>query len=90
MTTRNRSRVFTLQPTDYLIGPTIGNPDLCLSWPQATVPSGDGIDWQFGEHDFRVQFYALLMILQVRRSYRRSTASSGISLQILVCLLRQR
>ncbi|TDL25860.1 acid protease [Rickenella mellea] len=39
---------FTLQPTDFLIGPAAGNPNLCLSWPQATPPSSDGIDWQFG------------------------------------------
>lgn len=39
---------YTLQPTDYLIGPTEGSPDLCLSWPQATPPSSDGIDWQLG------------------------------------------
>lgn len=39
---------FSLQPTDYLIGPTEGNPDLCLSWPMATPPSPDGIDWQLG------------------------------------------
>ncbi|TFK87451.1 acid protease [Polyporus arcularius HHB13444] len=39
---------FTLQPTDYLIGPASGNPNLCLSWPRALPPSSDGIDWQFG------------------------------------------
>jgi len=39
---------FVLQPTDYLIGPTEGNPDLCLSWPKASPPSADGIDWQLG------------------------------------------
>ncbi|KAF9237664.1 aspartic peptidase domain-containing protein [Melanogaster broomeanus] len=37
---------FVLQPTDYLIGPTSGNPDLCLSWPKASPPSSDGVDWQ--------------------------------------------
>jgi len=39
---------FTLQPTDYLIGPAFGNPNLCLSWPRALPPSPDGIDWQMG------------------------------------------
>jgi len=39
---------FTLQPTDYLIGPASGDPDLCLSWPAALPPSSDGIDWQLG------------------------------------------
>lgn len=44
-----RGRVFVMQPTDYLIGPTEGTPDLCLSWPKASPPSSDGIDWQLGE-----------------------------------------
>ncbi|KAF8553950.1 acid protease [Imleria badia] len=39
---------FVLQPTDYLIGPTEGDPSLCLSWPKASPPSADGIDWQLG------------------------------------------
>ncbi|KAM6504503.1 aspartic peptidase A1 [Amanita muscaria] len=39
---------YILQPTDYLIGPASGNPNLCLSWPRATLPSSDGIDWQIG------------------------------------------
>ncbi|KAH8118020.1 acid protease [Phellopilus nigrolimitatus] len=39
---------FTLQPTDYLIGPVSGNPTFCLSWPRAVQSSGDGIDWQLG------------------------------------------
>ncbi|KAF7986478.1 hypothetical protein HWV62_31273 [Athelia sp. TMB] len=39
---------FTLQPSDYLIGATAGDPDYCLSWPMASPPSSDGIDWQFG------------------------------------------
>ncbi|KII89952.1 hypothetical protein PLICRDRAFT_40126 [Plicaturopsis crispa FD-325 SS-3] len=38
----------TLQPSDFLIGPTAGNPDLCLTWPRALDPSSDGIDWQLG------------------------------------------
>jgi len=39
---------YILQPTDYLIGPASGDPNLCLSWPIATPPSQDGIDWQIG------------------------------------------
>ncbi|KAF8135033.1 acid protease [Boletus edulis] len=39
---------FVLQPTDYIIGPVAGNPGLCLSWPKASPPSADGIDWQLG------------------------------------------
>ncbi|KAJ7227150.1 aspartic peptidase A1 [Mycena pura] len=41
-------QTYTLEPTDYLIGPTSGDPAVCLSWPRALAPSGDGIDWQFG------------------------------------------
>ncbi|GJE88752.1 A1 family peptidase [Phanerochaete sordida] len=41
-------QTFVMQPTDYLIGPTSGTPDLCLSWPRASAPSSDGIDWQLG------------------------------------------
>ncbi|KAI8980194.1 acid protease [Trametes punicea] len=39
---------FVLQPTDYLIGPASGNPNMCLSWPRALPPSSDGLDWQLG------------------------------------------
>jgi hypothetical protein len=39
---------YTLQPTDYIIGPASGNPDLCLTWPRALSPNSDGIDWQMG------------------------------------------
>jgi len=39
---------YTLQPSDYLIGPTVGEPTLCLTWPRALPPSSDGIDWQIG------------------------------------------
>lgn len=39
---------FILEPTDYIIGPAEGNPDLCLSWPKASPPSADGIDWLLG------------------------------------------
>ncbi|KAF7330566.1 hypothetical protein MVEN_02496700 [Mycena venus] len=41
-------QTYTLEPTDYLIGPASGNPKTCLSWPRALAPSPDGIDWQFG------------------------------------------
>ncbi|THV03241.1 acid protease [Dendrothele bispora CBS 962.96] len=39
---------FTLLPTDYLIGPASGNPEICLSWPRAVTPGADEIDWQLG------------------------------------------
>ena len=39
---------YTLLPSDYLIGPTAGEPELCLTWPKASPPSSDGIDWQMG------------------------------------------
>ncbi|KAF8992829.1 aspartic peptidase domain-containing protein [Cyathus striatus] len=39
---------YTMQPSDYIIGPASGNPNLCLSWPRALPPSADGIDWQLG------------------------------------------
>ncbi|KAJ7104191.1 acid protease [Mycena belliarum] len=41
-------QTYTVEPTDYLIGPASGNPKICLTWPQARPPSADGIDWQFG------------------------------------------
>ncbi|KAK7051004.1 hypothetical protein VNI00_005116 [Paramarasmius palmivorus] len=50
------SQNFTLQPTDYLIGPTTGNPTLCLSWPRAVSPSPDGIDWQLGSPFLRTVY----------------------------------
>ncbi|KAF9267714.1 acid protease [Marasmius fiardii PR-910] len=42
------SRNFTLQPVHYLIGPTAGNPRLCLSWPRAVAPTPDAVDWLLG------------------------------------------
>ncbi|KAF9450359.1 acid protease [Macrolepiota fuliginosa MF-IS2] len=39
---------YILHPSDYLIGPASGNPNLCLSWPRALPPSADGVDWQIG------------------------------------------
>ena len=41
--------IVTLQPIDYLIGPTQGDPSLCLSWPMALPPSSDGVDWKLGK-----------------------------------------
>ncbi|KAF8526310.1 acid protease, partial [Hysterangium stoloniferum] len=38
----------TLQPSDYIIGPTQGDPNLCLSWPVGVPPSSDGLDWHLG------------------------------------------
>ncbi|EKM58381.1 uncharacterized protein PHACADRAFT_252655 [Phanerochaete carnosa HHB-10118-sp] len=49
-------RTFTMQPTDYLIGPVDSSPDLCLSWPRATSPSSDGIDWQLGQPFMRTVY----------------------------------
>lgn len=46
--TLRANNTFVLQPSDYLIGATAGNPDLCLCWPRASPPSADGIDWQLG------------------------------------------
>jgi len=39
---------YTLLPSNYLIGPTSGEPALCLTWPKASPPRPDGIDWQIG------------------------------------------
>ncbi|KAL0575173.1 hypothetical protein V5O48_006795 [Marasmius crinis-equi] len=50
------SRNFTLQPADYLIGPTSGNPKLCLSWPRANIPTPDGIDWVLGSPFLRTVY----------------------------------
>ncbi|KAJ7035013.1 aspartic peptidase domain-containing protein [Mycena alexandri] len=49
-------QTYTLEPTDYLIGPASGNPQVCLSWPRALSPSPDGIDWQFGGPFFRTVY----------------------------------
>jgi len=43
-----RGQNFTLQPIDYIIGPASGNPNMCLTWPRASQPTPDGIDWQLG------------------------------------------
>ncbi|KAF8638272.1 hypothetical protein AX17_002294 [Amanita inopinata Kibby_2008] len=47
---------YILQPTDYLIGPASGSPNLCLSWPRATLPSSDSIDWQIGSAFLRTVY----------------------------------
>ncbi|KAH8100850.1 acid protease [Cristinia sonorae] len=47
---------FVLEPTDYLIGPAAGNPNLCLSWPRAAPPSSDGVDWQLGSPFMRTVY----------------------------------
>ncbi|KAI0367775.1 acid protease [Pilatotrama ljubarskyi] len=49
-------REFVMQPTDFLIGPASGNPNLCLSWPRALPPSSDGIDWQLGSPFLRTVY----------------------------------
>ncbi|KAJ8502383.1 hypothetical protein ONZ45_g11815 [Pleurotus djamor] len=47
---------FSLDPSDYIIGPASGNPNLCLSWPMASPPNSDGIDWQFGTNFLRTVY----------------------------------
>ncbi|KAF8149990.1 aspartic peptidase domain-containing protein [Crassisporium funariophilum] len=47
---------YTLQATDYIIGPASGNPNLCLSWPRALPPNSDGIDWQMGSAFLRTVY----------------------------------
>lgn len=44
-----RRQNYTVRPSDYIIGPAAGNPNICLSWPRALPPSADGIDWQIGK-----------------------------------------
>ncbi|PPR00887.1 hypothetical protein CVT24_000372, partial [Panaeolus cyanescens] len=50
------SKNYTLLPTDYILGPAAGNPNLCLSWPRALPPSADGIDWQMGSAFLRTVY----------------------------------
>jgi hypothetical protein len=45
---RCSANAYTLLPSDYMIGPTSSVPELCLTWPKASPPSSDGIDWQIG------------------------------------------
>ncbi|KAI0264506.1 aspartic peptidase domain-containing protein [Gloeopeniophorella convolvens] len=47
---------YTLLPSDYIIGPTAGEPELCLTWPKASPPSPDGIDWQIGSAFLRTVY----------------------------------
>ncbi|KAI0034553.1 aspartic peptidase domain-containing protein, partial [Vararia minispora EC-137] len=47
---------YTLLPSDFLIGPVSTNPSLCLSWPKASAPTGDGIDWQLGSAFLRTVY----------------------------------
>ncbi|CEH16404.1 Aspartyl protease [Ceraceosorus bombacis] len=49
-------RNFTLLPSDYLIGPAVGNPYLCLAWPAAVPASPDGVDWILGQAFMRAQY----------------------------------
>ncbi|CAE6417845.1 unnamed protein product [Rhizoctonia solani] len=42
------SRNYTIQPHDYIFARVLDPPNMCLAWPRATVPSDDGVDWQFG------------------------------------------
>lgn len=82
---------FTLLPSDYLIGPTAASPTLCLSWPKASPPSSDGIDWQIGAAFLRTVYTIFRCVHNGLDSYMSSlglmrilcvaTASSGKSLR---------
>ncbi|KZW03653.1 acid protease [Exidia glandulosa HHB12029] len=50
---------FSLGPEDYLIGEAQGNEGICLSWPVATPPSPDGIDWALGAPFLRTVYTVL-------------------------------
>ena len=56
MTLTFGERNYTLQPSDYLIGPTANNPSLCLTWPRAASPAAIGIDWQIGQPFLRTVY----------------------------------
>ncbi|TRM69412.1 aspartic peptidase domain-containing protein [Schizophyllum amplum] len=56
MTLTFGERNYTLQPSDYMIGPTDSNPSLCLSWPRAVSPAAIGIDWQIGQPFLRTVY----------------------------------
>ncbi|KAK0536241.1 hypothetical protein OC835_002081 [Tilletia horrida] len=51
-------RNVTLLPTQYLIGPASGNPNLCFSWLAASLdlPSADGVGWTFGIAFFQAAY----------------------------------
>lgn len=66
------NNTFVLQPTDYIIGPASGNPNLCLSWPKALPPSSDGVDWQLGM-ECVLRNFLLLMI-----HYRSAVLAYGV------------
>jgi hypothetical protein len=72
-----------LEPTDYIIGPAEGNPDLCLSWPKASPPSADGIDWLLGIVVWYI--FALLTPLPLHSS--RSPIFADRLLDMEVCSL---
>lgn len=55
-TPHSSERNYTLLPSDYIIGPTSGEPELCLTWPKASPPSPDGIDWQIGSTFLRTVY----------------------------------
>lgn len=59
---------YTLQPSDYLIGPTSGNPNLCLSWPRAMPPSPDGIEWQLGTPFLRTVYSIFSFGIDIKES----------------------
>ncbi|KAI0001510.1 aspartic peptidase domain-containing protein [Russula compacta] len=56
MTISFSERNYTLLPSDYIIGPTAGEPELCLTWPKASPPSPDAIDWQIGSAFLRTVY----------------------------------
>lgn len=56
---------FTLQPSDYLIGPTTGDPNYCLSWPKASAPTGDGLDWQLGSAFLRTVYSVFRSVMSM-------------------------
>ncbi|CAD6933977.1 unnamed protein product [Tilletia controversa] len=51
-------RNVTLLPTQYLIGPASGNPNLCFSWLAASLdlPSADGVSWTLGTTFFQAAY----------------------------------
>ncbi|KAE8214491.1 hypothetical protein CF327_g2118 [Tilletia walkeri] len=51
-------RNLTLLPSQYLIGPASGNPNLCFSWLAASLnlPSADGVSWTFGTTFFQAAY----------------------------------
>jgi hypothetical protein len=76
---------YTLLPSDYLIGPTAGEPELCLTWPKASPPSSDGIDWQIGAAFLRTVY--TVFRCDIRRSH---DFSCGLMLYILATALPKR